>query len=49
MDGWCDLTSLFVGRYGLPVAGRAIFIRTRQYINGWNDPPKQVRAIVRAA
>ena len=49
VDGWCDITSLFVGRYGVPVAGRAIFIRTRQHINGWNDPPKQVRAIVRAA
>jgi hypothetical protein len=49
VDGWCDITSLFVGRYGVPAAGRAIFIRTRQHINGWNDPPKQVRAIFRAA
>ena len=49
VDGWCDITDLFVKRYGVPAAGRAIFIRTRQHINGWNDPPKQVRAIVRAA
>jgi hypothetical protein len=48
VDGWCDITDLFVKRYGVPAAGRAIFIRTRQHINGWNDPPQQVRAIVRA-
>jgi hypothetical protein len=28
--------------------GKAVFMRTRQHINGWNDLPKQVRAIVRA-
>ena len=49
VDGWCDIADLFVSRYGRPAAGRAIFIRTRQHINGWNDPPKQVRAVVRAA
>ena len=49
VDGWCDITDLLVKRYGVPAAGRAIFIRTRQHINGWNDPPKQVRAIVRGA
>jgi hypothetical protein len=49
VDGWCDITDLFVQRYGAPAAGKAVFIRTRQHINGWNDPPKQVRAIVRAA
>ncbi len=48
VDGWCDITDMFVKRYGLPATGRAIFIRTRQHINGWNDPPKQVRAVVRA-
>jgi len=48
VDGWCDITDLFVKRYGIPAAGRAVFIRTRQHINGWNDPPKQVRAVVRA-
>jgi hypothetical protein len=49
VDGWCDLTDLFVRRYGIPAAGRAIFIRIRQHINGWNDPPKQLRTVVRAA
>jgi len=49
VDGRCDLTELFVGGYGVPALGRAIFIRTRQHTNGWNDLPKQVRAIVREA
>ena len=26
--------------------GHATRIRIRQHINGWNDPPKRVRAIV---
>ena len=39
VDGWCDITDLFVKRHGVPAAGRAISIRTRQHINGWNDPP----------
>lgn len=49
VDGWSDITDLFVGRYGLPSDRKAIFIRTRQHINGWNDPPKQVRAVFSAA
>ena len=49
VDGWCDLTELFVGRYGVPALGRAIFIRTRQPINGWNDLPKEVSARITAA
>jgi hypothetical protein len=49
VDGWCDITDLFVKRQGLLQAGRAIFIRTRQHINGWNDPPKQVRTVIRVA
>ena len=47
VDGWCDITEPFVERYSVPAARRAIFIRIRQHINGWNDPPKQVRAVVR--
>ena len=49
VDGWCDLTDLFVGKYGFPKVGRAVFIRTRQHINGWNDLPKQVSTIITAA
>ena len=49
VDGWCNITDLFVKRYGAPPIGRAVFIRTRQHVNGWSDPPKQVRAVFRAA
>jgi hypothetical protein len=33
----------------LPALGRAIFIRTRQHINGWNGLPKEVSARITAA
>ena len=42
VDGWCNLTPLYVARYGVPSPGKAIWICTRQHINGWTDLPKQV-------
>lgn len=47
-DGYSKITKLFVARYGLLRAGRRIFIRTRQHLNGWEDLPKQTTAIVPA-
>ncbi len=47
VDGWCDITELFVKRYGVLPLGKAIFIQIRQHINGWNDPPKQFRTVIR--
>jgi hypothetical protein len=49
VDGWCDITDLFVKRYALLAMGKAVFIRTRQHINGWNDLPKEVSARITAA
>jgi hypothetical protein len=46
VDGWSDITSLYVARYGVPPVGKAVFIRTRQQINGWNDLFKQTSALV---
>jgi hypothetical protein len=46
-DGWSDITALYVGRYGVPKAGTAIWIRTCQHIDGWTDVPKVARARVR--
>jgi hypothetical protein len=43
-----DITDLYVGKYGVPGAGSRVFIRTRQHINGWEDLPEQVSAIVPA-
>ena len=47
-DGWSDITELYVARYGVPKAGKAIWIRTCQHIDGWVDVPKVVRARVLA-
>ena len=46
VDGWSDITALYVAWYGVPPAGSAIWIRTRQHIDGWNDLPKTTSAIV---
>src|ERR1035437_9463637 len=34
-DGECDITDLYVERYGEPEPGKKVFIRTRQQKNGW--------------
>jgi hypothetical protein len=47
-DGWSDITALYVARYGMPVAGTVIFIRTCQHIDGWTDVPKLASALVPA-
>ena len=44
--GVSDITDIYVAKYGVPQAGLQVFIRTRQQINGWEDAPRQVSAIV---
>jgi hypothetical protein len=41
--------ALYVVRYGVPPAGKAVWVRTRQHINGWNDLPKTTSLIVPSA
>jgi len=48
-DGWSDITELYVARYGVPKAGKTIWIRTCQHIDGWIDVPKVVRFRLPAA
>jgi hypothetical protein len=48
IDGWSDITELYVSRYGVPKAGTAIWIRICQHIDGWIDVPKVLRARVLA-
>jgi hypothetical protein len=43
-DGWSDITELYVARHGVPKAGRAIWIRTCQHIDGWTDAFKVAHA-----
>ena len=42
----CNITDLYVSKYGVPPAGTRVFIRTRQVIAGWEDDPKETNAIV---
>jgi hypothetical protein len=49
VGGLIDITELYVAKYGVPAVGSRVFIRTRQHINGWEDLPEQVSAIVPAA
>jgi hypothetical protein len=46
LAGYSNIMNLFVARYGQPVAGTRIFIRTRQVLNGWVDAPIESTAIV---
>ena len=48
VDGWSDITGLYVARFGVPKAGTAIWIRVCQHIDGWIDTPKVLRARVLA-
>ena len=49
VDGWSDITALYVARYGVPMVGTAVFIRTCQHTDGWTDLPKVASAFVPAA
>jgi hypothetical protein len=49
VDGWSDITALYVTRYGAPMVGSAVFIRTCQHTDGWTDLPKVASAFVPAA
>ncbi|MGO8931678.1 MAG: hypothetical protein ACLQU3_32895 [Limisphaerales bacterium] len=42
----CDITDLYVARYGVPPVGTRVFIRTVQVANGWEDFPKDTTAVV---
>ena len=42
--GLCDITDLYLAKFHLLPAGKRIFIRTVQQINGWRDLPKTISA-----
>ena len=46
VNGWSDITALYVAKYGQPTVGTVIFVRTCQHINGWTDLPKVTSALV---
>ena len=44
--GSSDITSLYTARYGSPAVGTKVFVRVNQNVNGWEDVPVEVSAIV---
>jgi hypothetical protein len=44
--GYSNISKLYVDAYGLLPAGARIFIRTRQFLNGWVDLPLQTNTFV---
>jgi hypothetical protein len=44
--GWCEITDLYVNKFGQPPPGSRIFIWTRQVLNGRKDVLKQTHADV---
>ena len=46
VQGWCDITELYVRKFGRPRPGLRIFIWTRQVVNGRKDARKQAHADV---
>ena len=49
VDGWSDITDLVVARFGELTPRKALFIRTRQQIDGWMDVGKVTSALVPVA
>ncbi|MGO8930858.1 MAG: hypothetical protein ACLQU3_28715 [Limisphaerales bacterium] len=45
-DGLCDITALYVARFGTPRPGEKLFIVTRQQKDGWEDYDHQTSEIV---
>jgi hypothetical protein len=43
IDGWSDITEMYVARFGIPKPGTAIWIRTCQHIDGFIDVPQTLR------
>jgi hypothetical protein len=43
IDGWSDITEMYVARFGIPKPGTAVWIRTCQHIDGFIDVPKVLR------
>ena len=46
VNGWCDITGLYVKKFGQPPSGTRVFIWTRQVVNGRKDALKQTHASV---
>jgi len=48
-QGSADITGLYVARYGVPPVGTKVFVRVNQLVEGWEDLPVTLAAVVPAA
>jgi hypothetical protein len=46
VNGAIDITATYTARYGSPAAGKKVFVKVNQNMNGWEDTPRQFWAIV---
>jgi hypothetical protein len=46
VNGWSDVTEMYVARYGQPTVGKLVYIHSRQHIDGWMDVAKETSALV---
>ena len=46
--GSSDITGLYTARYGVPPAGKNVFVPVNQFVDGWEDLPVTFSAIVPA-
>jgi len=44
VEGWSDITQLYVQKFGPPGDNQRVFIRVRQFNDGWQDPPREFQA-----
>jgi len=44
VEGSSDITRLYVQKFGLPGDNQRVFIRVRQFNDGWQDPPREFQA-----
>jgi hypothetical protein len=49
VQGSADITGIYTARYGVPPAGKKVFIQVNQVVDGWEDLPVTFSAIVQAA
>jgi hypothetical protein len=45
-QGLSDITALYVAKWSILPPGSRVFIRTMQQIDGWEDRPRQISALV---
>jgi hypothetical protein len=44
--GAADITGLYTARYGVPPAGKKVYVRVNQFVDGWESLPVMFSAIV---